>query len=96
MKPSEIKARHIYRNRGKGTTLRFVLGIGVEYRPGTWHACSPAPDEPGVLYRDSKGRTEKLYLRSFAKWCGRCVGRENAGGWTITGDIDHSLLENLE
>ena len=96
MKPSEIKARHIYANRGKGTTLRFVLAMGPEHVPSMFFSSGPRPDEDGVYYRDNRGNTYCLYLSSFAKWAGKCVGREDGGDWTITDDIDHSLLENLE
>jgi len=76
MKPSEIKERHIYCNRGKGTVLRFVLGIDKNFTPPAWYSMEPRPGEPGVRYQDSKGKEGVLYLRSFASWCGKCVGWE--------------------
>ena len=94
MKSTEIVARHIYTNRGAGNTLRFVLDIG-EFRPLHWYSHGPRPIEPGVLYRDNRGKEGVLYLSSFAKWAGKCVGYENGDGWTITDDINHSLLEQL-
>ena len=32
MRPTDIKPRHIYCNRGQGTVLRFVLGIGLSHK----------------------------------------------------------------
>jgi hypothetical protein len=70
MKTSEIKPGVIYRNRGKGRTMRRVIAIGDEYRPSRFLSMNEPPDEPGVLYSDMKGRQERLYLSSFASWAG--------------------------
>ena len=70
MKASEIKEGVVYRNRGKGTTLRRVIAIGIEHRPRRWYSDSRPPDSPGVLFADMYGRHENLYLSSFAAWAG--------------------------
>ena len=71
MKPSEIKAGKTYKNKGAGRTTRTVVGIGNEYRPIRWQGTmGKEPDEPGVLFVDSKGRKDNLYLSSFASWAG--------------------------
>lgn len=44
-----------------------------EYRPMSWFSDSDPPDEPGVYYVDSSGRHNRLYLSSFAQWCGEEV-----------------------
>jgi len=90
MKPSDIKVNYIYRNRGKGKVLRFVLDIGDQYAPTLWFSERPRPVEPGVLYRDSKGREECLYLSSFASWCGTCVVDDN---FIVIEPVDFKLLE---
>jgi hypothetical protein len=73
MSPKDIQAGKVYRNRGKGRTTRTVLNIGNEYRPTSWFSDSDPPDEPGVYYVDSSGRHNRLYLSSFAQWCGEEV-----------------------
>ena len=95
MKPSLIKPRHFYCNRGKGTVLRFVLSIDKNFTPPAWFSMEPRPNEPGVKYIDSKGKGGVLYLKSFASWCGACVGRESEDSFVIGGgvDFDTSKLE---
>lgn len=68
MKASEIIPGRKYRNRGAGKTVRQVMRIerGLDCR---WYSDSPAPDEPVVEY-SGKGGVERLYLSSFAQWCG--------------------------
>lgn len=73
MKTTEIKVGEIYVNRGAGRTRRTVIAIGEEHRPNHfWNATRtpPNPDEPGVLY-EQNGRQNRLYLSSFAQWCGK-------------------------
>lgn len=70
MKPSDIEAGKMYRNRGKGKTVRRVIAIGDDHKPDRWYSDSTPPNEPGVLYADRKGRHERLYLSSFAAWAG--------------------------
>ena len=70
MKSTDIVIGRIYRNRGKGKTMRRVIAIGNEHRPRTWFSISPPPNEPGVLYADMQGRHDRLYLSSFAAWAG--------------------------
>ena len=92
MKQSEIKARHIYRNRGAGNVLRFVLGVG-DYTPPSYYSMKPRPDEPGVWYRDSKGAEGVLYMRSFAHWAGACVCDASGEDFILKGEVDFKLLE---
>jgi hypothetical protein len=80
MKPSDIKVGRTYVNRGKGTTSRKVWEIGNEYRPRRWFGgyTNPIPpDEPGILYLQIGGQRDghsgRLYLSSFAAWCGKEV-----------------------
>lgn len=73
MKPSEIEEGKMYRNRGKGKTVRRVIAIGDEHRPERFLSMNEPPEEPGVLYADMKGRHERLYLSSFAAWAGSIV-----------------------
>ena len=72
MKQSEIVVGHTYRNRGKGTTQRKVMGIGPEYRPvswlGKWESRPPA-DAPGVEF-EQDGDVHRLHLFAFAAWAG--------------------------
>lgn len=70
MKAKDIQVGKTYVNRGAGKTRRTVLAIGDDHRPERWYSTSPAPDEPGVLYRQENS-THKLYLSSFAQWCGK-------------------------
>lgn len=69
MKPSEIVAGKTYQNRGAGKTKRTVIRIehGLACN---WYSSGPAPDnEPVVEYSGKRG-VERLYLSSFAQWCG--------------------------
>ena len=96
MRPTDIKPRHIYCNRGQGTVLRFVLGIG-EFVPASWHGMSIRPGEPGVRFIDSKGRKGVLYLKSFASWCGECVAIERGDSFELTGTyIDLTALATFK
>jgi len=73
MKATEIRVGGTYCNRGAGRTQRTVLAIGNEYRPKIWWSNDETrPDEPGVLY-EQKGIQNRLYISSFAQWCGREV-----------------------
>jgi len=92
MKPSDIKEHHIYCNRGKGKVLRFVLSIG-KFTPPDWFSSNPRDGEPGVWYRDSKGRQDVLYLSSFASWCGKCVAIADGESFTMVDHVDFKLLE---
>ena len=82
MKPSEIKVGKTYCNRGAGTTLRRVTGIGKEFKPFIFYSHNDPPDEPGVQYmqismrgNQTKTHSDALYLSSFAKWAGKEVGK---------------------
>lgn len=71
MKPSEIRVGVTYVNKGAGTTWRKVLAIGNECRPVCYGLGeNEPPNEPGVSYVDNKGRTDNLYLSTFATWAG--------------------------
>lgn len=70
MKPSDIKVGSTYTNKGAGKTERKVIAIGDEHRPSQFWSPNPPPEEPGVLY-EQKGKQDKLYLSSFAAWCGK-------------------------
>jgi hypothetical protein len=72
MRPQDIEVGATYRNRGAGRTRRTVVAIGPEHAPAVWHSGGPPPDEPGVLY-EQDGRRHRLYLSSFAAWCGARV-----------------------
>lgn len=69
MKLADIKIGKTYHNRGRGTTIRRIMGIGDEHRPQCWFSLRPRPNEPGVLYEQG-GRQACLYLSSFAAWAG--------------------------
>jgi hypothetical protein len=73
MSPQSILVGKTYANRGKGRTIRTVLGIGDEYRPTSWFSDTTPPDEPGVYFVDNNGRHGRLYLSSFASWAGKEV-----------------------
>lgn len=70
MHPKNLRVGATYRNRGKGRVTRTILGIGDEHRPKLFFSPNEPPDEPGVYYRDSKGREGRLYVSSFASWAG--------------------------
>jgi hypothetical protein len=71
MSPSQIKVGCTYCNRGKGRTRRTVLEISDKLK-APWFSEGERPSEPVVRYR--QGDTEeRLYLSSFARWCGREV-----------------------
>ena len=74
MKPSEIKVGATYVNKGAGRTKRKVLGISNELRPSVWfgNGMTEPPNEPGVEYEQA-GSVWRLYLSSFASWCGKEV-----------------------
>ena len=73
MSPKDIKVGCTYVNRGKGRTIRTVKAIGSAHVPGAWFSEKRRPDEPGVLFVDSNGKEQRLYISSFAKWAGREV-----------------------
>lgn len=70
MPPSQIKVGSTYCNRGKGLTTRTVLEISDKLK-APWFS-EERPDEPVVRYSQN-GIEERLYLSSFAAWCGREV-----------------------
>ena len=75
MSPKKIEVGKTYRNKGKGTTHRKVIAIGNEHRPEQWFTDRPRPKEPGVLFEqiNAGGFYQgfyRLYLSSFAAWCG--------------------------
>lgn len=73
MKPSAIKVGVTYVNKGAGRTQRKVLAIGKEHCPKMFFGDSDkVPNEPGVLYEQA-GFQNRLYLSSFAQWCGKAV-----------------------
>ena len=76
MKTSEIRVGGKYRNRGQGRTWRKVMCIAYVVSPRSWWGNGERPNEPGVLYLDDKGRIDRLYLSSFAKWAGSEVSYE--------------------
>ena len=73
MMPNEICVGKTYCNRGRGLTSRTVLEIGrnIDFR---WYGKSPPPDDPVVRY-EQDGKERRLYLRSFAAWCGEEVAK---------------------
>jgi hypothetical protein len=79
MKREDITIGQMYCNRGAGTTIRKVLGIGPQHRPKSWYGRGCAPDEPGVWYAQYKAgkwvHQDNLYLSAFAAWAG-CVVKE--------------------
>ena len=73
MMPNEIFVGKTYCNRGRGLTSRTVLEISRDLEC-KWYSECPPPDEPVVRY-DQDGHEGRLYLRSFASWCGKEVTR---------------------
>lgn len=70
MKPKDIKVGHTYVNRGAGRTWRRVLEIGpIECE---WLGVGDPPNELVVRY-EQDGEEGRLYLHSFAAWCGMDV-----------------------
>ena len=70
MKPCDIQVGRTYQNRGAGRTRRKVLEISDQQRPTMWWSDeSTRPNEPGVMY-EQDGRIGRLYISSFAAWCG--------------------------
>lgn len=70
MKPADIKVGTTYINKGAGRTKRKVLAIGKDVVPRNWYSSGPRPEGPGVLYLQD-GNEQRLYLNSFAAWCGK-------------------------
>ena len=77
MKPSQVEVGKTYQNRGAGRTRRTVIAIGNEYRPDRYLSHDGfvplhlrQRDDPGVLY-EQNGQQARLYLNSFAAWCGK-------------------------
>jgi hypothetical protein len=71
MKPKDIKVGHTYANRGAGSTKRTVLEIGaIECR---WLGAGFPPANELVVRYDQNGEEGRLYLCSFAAWCGNEV-----------------------
>lgn len=70
MKPSDIKVGSTYTNRGAGKTRRTILAIGRDQRPERFFSDREPPEEDGVLY-EQNGKQERIYISSFAGWCGR-------------------------
>jgi len=74
MKQSDIQVNSIYIGRRGKKVLRMVLRIEKDpVELPYWYSPSPRPLEPVVHYKDSHGKTELLYLPSFAAWCGQRV-----------------------
>jgi hypothetical protein len=75
MKPSDIQVGKTYVNKGAGKTTRTVSAIGDAFKPDIyWNATgkNPRENDTGVLYQQGD-KKRKLYLSSFAAWCGREV-----------------------
>lgn len=72
MKPSDIMVGTTYANNGAGKTQRKVIAIGDEHRPRMFFSQNSPPEEPGVLF-EQKGKQDRLYLSSFAAWCGKAI-----------------------
>ena len=76
MKQSEIRVGAVYRNRGKGTTQRRVVGIGEslvpdrrfsDSRPDKWIGVEYQQRLPGgTLWSEKK----RLWIDSFVSWAG--------------------------
>ncbi len=78
MKPKDIKVGRTYCNRGKGRTRRTVLEISETLKPSWWAANSDADQR--VVSFTQNGMEGRLYLSSFAKWCGQEVeAAKNSG-----------------
>ena len=75
MKIKDLQIGATYVNKGAGRTRRKILAIGVEHRPTRWLSSSDPPLEPGVLY-EQDGKEHRLYISSFAQWCGAKVPQE--------------------
>lgn len=75
MNKKEIKVGKTYYNKGKGTTHRKVLDIGLNIKPTFFSIYSP-PNEKGVLF-EQDGVRDSLYLSSFARWAGGEVVHES-------------------
>lgn len=71
MSPKDIKVGKTYFNRGKGKTKRTVIRIGDECKPKVYYnATGEHPkNDTGVLY-EQNGKQYRIYLKSFAQWCG--------------------------
>jgi len=72
VKVSDIEVGATYVNRGAGKTTRRVISIGGDCIPDEWYGLHPRPMEPGVLFVQ-KGKTQRMYLSSFASWAGAKV-----------------------
>jgi hypothetical protein len=72
MKPSAIQVGKTYRNKGEGSTLRTVLEINPDLEV-RWLSPYPRPKDTVVRYEQG-GKEGRLYLQSFAAWCGGEVG----------------------
>ena len=71
MKKSEIVAGKTYVSKGPRKTTRTVIEVSDNCRPGiSYFTDGDTPEEPGVLFIDSKGIKGRLYLTSFASWAG--------------------------
>ena len=74
MKAKDIEQGKTYRNKGAGRTTRTVVKIILhpdEDQLPKWWSSSPRPEsEPVVVFKDTKGCVDSLYLRSFASWAG--------------------------
>ena len=71
MPPTKIEVGKMYCNRGKGLTTRKVLEISDKLK-APWFSSGDRPSEP-VVRDEQNGVDGKLYLSSFAAWCGREV-----------------------
>lgn len=71
MKRQDIKVGHTYANRGARRTQRTVLEIGpIECR---WLGAGNPPENEPVVRYEQDGEEGRLYLHSFAAWCGNEV-----------------------
>lgn len=73
----KVEVGKTYKNRGKGTTLRRVIGIGVEYRPSQRYSSEKQDtDAKGILYQQRHIKTatwsaqREMWMDSFESWCG--------------------------
>lgn len=73
MRKDEIEVGATYVNKGAGRTTRTVIAMGTNRQPSAWYGSGWPPDEIGVEYKDNRGKTDRLYLSSFAVWAGRKV-----------------------
>lgn len=69
MKPKDVEVGKTYVNKGAGRTKRQVFAISKHLTPPIWFGRGDPPDDYIVEYEQS-GRRNRMYLKSFASWCG--------------------------